>query len=219
MPLFCRRRPAAPFLTRRRRRQLCFLLILACILGTMIPVMLYFRDLVGQMALSDATDIVTLAVNDAIRERMARGNYDYNYFVTLERDRAGEIVAIMMNMSRVNDLSSAMLSDVVEAADSGQLDLRIPVGNLLGSNLLLGRGPEVPVLITMLTSSRADFRNDLSAAGINQTKHQILLELIVDIDVLLPWEILSTQIVSEVLVAETIIVGSVPETYMNWGEG
>ena len=216
MPLFQKPHFFAPRLTKRQKRRLWFMLIPVFAVGLLVPAVLYFRELAGRMAISDATDIVTLAVNKAIRERMADGDYDYNYFVTLDRDNDGEIVAIMMNMSRVNDLSSAMLSDVVSAADSGQLDLHIPVGDLLGSNLLLGRGPEIPVLVTMLTSSCADFRNDLSSAGINQTKHQILLELIVDIDVLLPWEVLSTQIVSEVLVAETIIVGKVPETYMNW---
>ena len=67
----------------------------------------------------------------------------------------------------------------------------------------------------MLTSSRADFRNDICSAGINQTRHQIILEVRVDIDVLVPWDTLSTQVVSEVLVAETVIVGSVPKLYLN----
>ena len=59
--------------------------------------------------------------------------------------------------------------------------------------------------------------NELVAAGINQTKHQLLLEIVVDVDVLLPWEILSTRVVTEVLVSETVIIGAVPDTYVNMG--
>ena len=91
------------------------------------------------------------------------------------------------------------------------------MGDLLGFSLLLGRGPRVPVKITLLTSSRVTFRNLLSEAGINQTRHQLLLEVHVDADVLLPWEIRSAQITDEVLVSETVVVGRVPQTYMNSG--
>lgn len=118
----------------------------------------------------------------------------------------------------MNILSAELLNAIVEASDRGDLDLSIPFGNLLGISFFLGRGPTVPVKITMLTSSRVDFRNVLTDAGINQTKHQLLLEVCVDADVLLPWEIRSTQIVTEVLVAETIIVGRVPQTYFYTGE-
>ena len=91
------------------------------------------------------------------------------------------------------------------------------MGNLLGSTLLLGRGPLVPVEITMLTSSRVDLKNELISAGINQTKHQIKLDVVIDIDVILPWSTVSTRVDSEILVAETVVVGRVPETYFNVG--
>ena len=67
----------------------------------------------------------------------------------------------------------------------------------------------------MLTSSYTDYKNELISAGINQTRHQIKLEVVVDIDILVPWDTMSTQVVSEALIAETIIVGKVPETYVD----
>ena len=107
------------------------------------------------------------------------------------------------------------MQEVIAATNNGLEDINIPIGNLLGSNLLLGRGPKVPVKIIMLTSSYSDFRNELEAVGINQVKHQIILEVRVQIDVLLPWEVQSTEVVSEVLIAETVLVGKVPDTYLN----
>ena len=139
----------------------------------------------------------------------------HDHFVTLERDDNGDVAALTTNMARINAFSAELLSDVVRASDSGMLYLEIPAGDLLGSSLLLGRGPDVPVRVTMLTSSRVDVFNELTQAGINQTKHQIKLDVVVDIDVVMPWKTFSTQVVSEILIAETIIVGSVPDTYLN----
>ena len=80
------------------------------------------------------------------------------------------------------------------------------------TSLLLGRGFDIPVDITMLSSSRVDFKNDLISAGINQTKHQMKLDVVIDIDVIMPWRTVSKQVVSEILIAETVIVGKVPQT-------
>lgn len=204
---------------RRRRRSLTALItaLLLLVMSYFIiycPVRDFLKDIAGQIALSDATDMITEAVNRVIGEKMKEGQYDYDYFVTLQRDGEGRITAISANMARINALSSDILQTVIDTTNSGELDLEIPLGNLLNSNLLLGRGPDVPVKIIMLTSSRADFRNELSDAGINQTRHQIILEVKVDIDVLMPWDVRSTQVISEVIIAETIIVGSVPDTYL-----
>ena len=108
-----------------------------------------------------------------------------------------------------------ILDKVVGATESHTLTVEIPVGNLTGVSLLMGRGPKVPVQIIVLTSSRVEFNNSIVTAGINQTKHQINLEVIVDIDVLIPWDTESTQVMTEVLIADTIVVGQVPETYLN----
>ena len=67
----------------------------------------------------------------------------------------------------------------------------------------------------MMTSSRVEFQNNVVTAGINQTKHQINLEVIVDIDILIPWGTESTQVVTELMIADTVVVGKVPGTYLN----
>lgn len=212
MPRLRRRRL---YLSPRRKRTIMLLLIVSFLAAAVTPMSLYLRKVSGEMALSDASDLVTIQINDTIAKMMDEGRFDYDYFVSMQKDEAGRITAITSNMPRINTLSAEILSDVVENSGGGELDISVPIGNLTGINMLLGRGPAIPVKIIMLTSSRADFRNDIISAGINQTKHQIILEVIVDIDILMPWETLSTQVVSEILVAETVIVGAVPDTYLN----
>ena len=212
MPRFRRRRS---YFSLRRKRTVMLILIVCFLAAAITPMSLYLRKVSGEMALSDASDMVTIQINDTVAKMMDEGLFEYDYFVSLQKDEAGRITAITSNMPRINTLSAEILSDIVENARDGGLDIGVPAGNLTGISLLLGRGPEIPVKIIMLTSSRVDFRNDIVSAGINQTKHQIILEVIVDIDILMPWETLSTQVVSEILVAETVIVGAVPDTYLN----
>ncbi len=175
----------------------------------------YLRRLAGEMAMSDAIDMVTLAVNDTVNRIMAEGNYSYDYFVTLEKDNEGNVAAISANMSRINAVSSMVLSEVVSAAENGVLDIRVPIGNLLGSNILMGKGPEVLVEVITLTSSFIDIENEIISTGINQAKHKIILKVDVDVDILVPWDVLTTRVESNVLIAETVIVGEVPQTYVN----
>ena len=128
---------------------------------------------------------------------------------------AGEISAISSNMARINALSAKILDTVINVTENQTITVEIPIGNLTGVSLLMGRGPKVPVQIIVLTSSKVEFSNSIITAGINQTKHQVNLEVIVDIDVLIPWDTASTQVKTEVLIADTVIVGKVPDTYMN----
>ena len=218
-----RRRPRRPVyldlhlppMRRATRWALIVLCVLTFLLYVGVRSVMYLRELSCDMVLSDAVDLMTLCVNDTINRTLSGRDYGYDYFVTIDRDESGAVTAIKANMARINALSSELLSDIVEAADKGELSLSIPLGNILGSSLLLGKGPDIPVDITLLTSSRVDFKNEISAAGINQTKHEMKLDVVVDIDVVLPWRTVSTQVVTEILIAETVIVGEVPQTYLN----
>lgn len=188
---------------------LCSILIfLACALA-------FLKDLSTQIAVSDASDIVISQVNTSIAEIMKDEDYTGDYFVNFEKTDAGDISAISSNMARINALSAKILDTVINVTENQTITVEIPIGNLTGVSLLMGRGPKVPVQIIVLTSSKVEFNNSIITAGINQTKHQVNLEVIVDIDVLIPWDTASTQVKTEVLIADTVIVGKVPDTYMN----
>ena len=92
-------------------------------------------------------------------------------------------------------------------------ELSIPVGSLSGSVLLAGRGPRISVRMESVGSSSANFENAFTSAGINQTKHQIVLNIDVAVSILLPGFSTATTVSNAVTVAETVIVGSVPDTY------
>ena len=176
---------------------------------------MFLNHISCRIAVSDACDIVTGQVNAVVAQVMAEENYDGESFVRLEKNEAGEVTAVSSDMSHINALSAEILHRVIDATENRTLEVSVPLGNLTGVSLLMGRGPGVPVEIIMLTSSHVEFQNTVVTAGINQTKHQINLEIIVDIDVLIPWDTESAQVVTEVLIADVVVVGKVPETYLN----
>ena len=202
---------------RKRRRRTALVLSCAAVAGV-LALSLYLRRLSCEIAMSDAIDAVNLAINESVTELLREREYGYDWFVSLEKDGAGSITAITTNAAHINAFSAELLTEIVRNADNQRLDIRIPLGNLLGSNLLLGRGPEVPVEILMLTSSFVRFEQDLRSTGINQTRHTLTLQARVDIDILIPWATVSTTAESDILLAETLIIGRVPETYVNYTE-
>ena len=203
----------------RRGLPLALLFILAMLCLFLAAAAIFLKDLSSQIAVSDASDIVTVQINNAIADIMAEQDYSGDYFVSFEKSATGEVTAISSNMARINALSAKILHQVVGATENRTIEIGIPLGNLTGISLLMGRGPDIPVQIVVLTSSRVEFNNSIVTAGINQTKHQINLEVIVDIDILVPWGTESTQVVTEVLIADTIVVGRVPDTYLSMESG
>lgn len=214
-PVFVRRIRTAARLGPKRRTNILLLLLIIAFAVFAVRAASYLRRLTGEMAMSDAIDMVTLAVNETVNRIMAEGDYGYDYFVTIEKDNSGNVAAISANMSRINAVSARVLSEVVAAAENGVLDIRVPIGNLLGSNILMGKGPDVLIEVITLTSSFIDIENELVSTGINQAKHKIILKIDVDVDILIPWDVLTTRVESNVLIAETVIVGEVPETYVD----
>ncbi len=192
--------------------RLFFLPFTAIFLLFVVSAFIFLNDISSQIALSDACDIVTVNVNRTIAEIFEEKNYDADWFVSFEKTDNGEVSAVSCNMARINALSAEILSRTVDSAENSTITVSIPIGNLTGISLLMGRGSKIPVRILMLTSSRVEFNNNLISAGINQTKHQITIDVIVDVDVLLPWGTESSQVRTEVLIADTVVVGNVPQT-------
>ena len=198
-----------------RSRRRAWLIAGAVLLAAVVAFSLYLRSLTREMVISDARDAVTLAVAGCVNRIVEENGYGYEDFVTLQKDAGGDLTAITADTMRINAFSSQLLSEITRSADNEALRLRIPLGILFGSDLLMGRGPEIPIDILMLTSSLVRFDNELVSTGINQSRHAITLRADVDIDVLLPWETIHSTVETDVLVAETVIVGRVPQTYVN----
>jgi len=85
---------------------------------------------------------------------------------------------------------------------------------LILPELFSGAGPRLPVKIMSVSTSDAEFRNEFSEAGINQSLQQIMMDVTISMTVLTPMGTETVTASSEVVIAETVIVGSVPDSYV-----
>lgn len=159
------------------------------------------------------SNTVTRIVSEAVYEAIEKGELQYDGLVSFEKDTEGHITAVQSNMAAFNHLQAEILDTVLTRIS------QVPTGDLSiptqpdGSTLLAGRGPRITVRMESVGSSEANFRNAFTSAGINQTKHQIILTVDVSVSVLLPGFRTATKVSNSFIVAETVIVGTVPDTY------
>lgn len=177
-----------------------------------------YRDAIRSLARTQVVNSTSDLINDAIDEQIETGNIQYDRMVYFEKDLNGRITALKTNMSEVNRLKTDILNiinDEILALDTS--DLGIPLGSLLVPEILSGKGPKIPVQILAIRNSDASFESAFSEAGINQTLQQLTMHISVDVSILVLGETENFCVSSQVVVAETVIVGQVPETYLNTG--
>lgn len=176
------------------------------------------RPVLCAMATARVKNAVTTTLNEAIDGQLSDSNVSYNDLILVEKDEAGRITALTSNTAQLNQLRVGILTTVVDAVDNmDRSQLSIPIGNLSGINFLSGRGFHLPIQVVSAGSALAKFENRFSDAGINQTRHQIFLDVTVIVDILLPGDTLRSQVTAQIPVAETVIVGAVPDTYLDLG--
>ena len=193
-------------------------LVLGILLALFLLLRGRYRVVIRELAETQVKNSTSDLTNDAIAKQIDDGVVQYDRIVYFEKDLNGRITALKTNMSEVNRLKTDILNiinDEILALDTS--DIGIPLGSLFLPEFLSGRGPAIPVHILSIRNSDAGFRSRFSQAGINQTLHQLIMEVSVDVSVLVLGETGSFTMTSEVVVAETVIVGDVPDTFLQTG--
>ena len=201
------------------RRLLALLLVLSVIAtAAFLDFRSRFRDVIRELAEVQVKNTTSDLTNDAIAKQIDDGKIQYDRIVYFEKDLDGRITALKTNMSEVNRLKTDILNiinDEILALDTA--DMGIPLGSLMLPELLAGKGPAIPVHILSIRNSDATFVSHFSQAGINQTLHQVTMQVSIDVAVLVLARTTTFSMTSEVLVAETVLVGEVPATYLQTG--
>ena len=197
-----------------RRVLLVFFLVFALLILFRIRYNETIRSLAQTQVVNSTSDLI----NDAIDTQIETGNIQYDRIVYFEKDLDGRITALKTNMCDVNRLKTDILNiindEIVELVTG---DIDIPIGSLILPEIMSGRGFAIPVQVLSIRNSDAAFASDFSQAGINQTLHQLTMQVSVDVAILVLGRSESFTVSSQVVVAETIIVGQVPDTFFQTG--
>jgi len=210
---------------RRRKLRLSYklLVFIAVIIVIFLVALRYsearVRPIITSMAEAHARSIGSRIVGEAINAEIALSNIAYDDLVSFEKAADGRISALKTNILTINMLKSTLSVVILDKlAEVEDINLYIPVGNLINGDFLSGRGPRIQVILMPIGAVTTDIRNVFASAGINQTRHQIMLDVQVTISIIMPFSVETTDIFTSVSIAETIIVGDVPNIFMDSGD-
>ena len=196
---------------RRRWKRALLLLVLLTLL--ILRVERNVTDVVLTLSQATARSLAIQALNEAASEMLGLGVH-YADLMTVEKDDQGQVRLIQANTPEMNRLAAqASLLAQERLTAMGQKTVVVPLGSAIGLTLLAGSGPRIPISIVPVGSVQTDFETEFEACGINQTRHEIRLVVDVYVSVLLPGFSTVTKVTNRCAVAETVIVGSVPDTY------
>ena len=195
--------------------------LITLLIGVLLPTAVIWalearmRPIVTDIALAQAENYLNRVIEETVEQELAHQQANYGDFIRIRRGTAGEITALHTDVTAVNRLRGALvlrLTDALSEVDTATLS--IPLGALLQSEFLWAKGPAIQVRSMSVGTVSAEFESRFTSAGINQTLHRILLTVEIPATVFLPGGAETTAVSTTLNVAETVIVGTVPETYL-----
>lgn len=117
-------------------------------------------------------------------------------------------VAMSRLSTKVSERAQQMLQDLKN------IDISIPIGSLISNGLLSGKGPEINITMLPAGAVNTSFSTEFENAGINQTRHRVYLEVSAYVRIVAPLSGSAIEVKTLVPITEMIIVGEVPDTYI-----
>lgn len=147
---------------------------------------------------------------------MVEGKINYEDLMDIQLDNNGKITMIQANTIMMNEIASAIALEIQDELKKDKTaSSYIPIGTALGSPILAKYGPKLEVSIEPIGTVSVNFKTEFESSGINQTRHRIYLEAQTQVKVVIPLITSTKQIKAQIPICETIIVGDVPESYVN----
>ena len=197
---------------RRRRRLRRLTLLMLVLAAAFLLIDRNFRPLVFSLAEARSAAMATRALNGALTEALEDGvEYDDRM------DDSGQVSLLSANTMRMNALADRAGDAALRKLETVSAQkVYVPLGAALGLTLFAGSGPRIPISIVPVGTVQTDFETEFEACGINQTRHKVYLQLSASIRIVIPTGAKTTNVSANMLVAESIIIGKVPESFVGY---
>ena len=204
------------------RRRVVIACVLGCVGALAAGIILIERNLtrvVLSMAQAQARAMAVQVLNQSAAELLSTGGVTYDRLMNVTTDGTGHVRLIQANTPEMIRLASAasLLAQEKLLAKDDQV-VKVPLGSALGLTIFGGAGPKVAVRILPVGSVHAEFHTDFQTAGINQTRHRVTLVLTAQVQLVVPTGAQRVEVSTQVAMAESIIVGDVPDTFTDVGD-
>ena len=175
---------------------------------------LKLRPVIKSIMADKAKSVAVNAIDHAINKELGNQNLKYSDIVQIERAEEGKLLGIITDIQKINCLKSRLSNAISEELSKEEIKkIKIPLGTILGAELLSGSGPIITIKLFVTGNVVIDFESELYEAGINQTKHRIILRTEVNVAAIIPGYPVETKVKTNITIAETVIVGEVPKVY------
>lgn len=207
------------FRVRFRRRMRRFLLAVSLLALLFALMDRNFKPLVFSLAEAKSAALASQVLSGALAEALEDG-VAYDDLMNVRMDEQGRVALLSANTMRMNRLADKAGAAALRRLENMSSErVTVPLGAALGMTLFAGKGPGIPISIVPIGSIRTDFATEFEACGINQTRHKVYLKVTASIRIVIPTGAKATDVSANMLVAESIIVGSVPEGFVGYDLG
>lgn len=178
------------------------------------------RPMIQTYACNQASNRVLKIVNESIYEELSANHVTYNTLVNLTYDAGGTVTSLQTNMLELNRLQSSITKRIIaRVMEFDSQTIKVSLGSILGGPIFSGRGPNIEIKLIPANFIQTKIANQFTGTGINQTRHQVVMDINLTVTAVLPGYRSSTTIDTNVVLAETVIVGQVPDAYTVVSDG
>lgn len=204
--------PKTTFILKRKTLKVILVLIVSILVYKAI--MNYIEPVFEALCEDKVKSIATIISNQESTKIMNK--YQYEELYTIEKDEAGNVVIIKSNVAPINN----MISDLTESIQNRfnemeKNEIKIPLGNLFGGYYFAGVGPSIPAKARTSGTLDTEVKSEFIAQGINQTLHRVYVNFECYVKIITPVKNFEKKITNQVIIAEHVIVGNIPDSYYN----
>ena len=200
--------------TKRRKKIIKIFIIVVIAFSTVKIVLDAIFPIFTTLCKEKAKSIATTISNE--QTSIVMGKHTYDDLFTIEKDSSGNITMIKSNVGIMNSIISDITIKIQEEFNRKEREnIKIALGSFTGFKLLTGKGPGIPIKISTVGTVETNLKSEFIEQGINQTLHRVYLEVVCEISILTPYNDITESITNQILIAENVIVGQIPNTYYN----
>ncbi len=189
--------------------------IISTLIGSYIYIDNKLRPTITLIAETKAEELANKSINKAV-SNVVDNNIKYEDLISVKTGENGKITMMQANSVIMNEIASKVALEIQdEMKKIKTTSTYIPIGTALGSPLLAKYGPKIKVSIEPIGNVYVDFATDFESSGINQTRHRIYLKAKTEVKVVVPLTTSTKKVKTQIPICETIIVGDVPQNYVN----
>lgn len=206
------------FRFRKKRKHIpvkrCLFLLIVISLAITLFLNIELSPAITKLAERETETYFTTLLSRTVNEKMREIGCKYTDFIHITYKDDGTVSSLETDHISCNFVCTEIaVSALKNVSASEYRSVSIPAGNLTGLPMFSGKGPVCNVNLLLANGFSAHLESTFTEAGINQTIHRITIVMKIRVTLLVPGRETDFEIRHSFPLAETIILGAVPDAY------